>query len=64
MDYGSGDAGNYIAHSSGMFFDQYGMVYIALSNYGTDSEFMTDSDNGNIEEYAPRFAIAGYSVQS
>ena len=34
VHYEGAGKGNYIAHSSGMFFDQYGLVYIALSNYG------------------------------
>ena len=55
------DKGEFIADSSGMFFDPYGIVYIALNflRFG-----FPDSDDGTIRDYAPRFAIGAYNVNT
>lgn len=57
IKYGGAGSGENIAESSGMFFDQYGMVYIAVQYFGTD---FTNSEDDSISDYAPRFGIVGY----
>ena len=44
-----------------MFFDPYGMVYMAHSFVGTK---FCDADNGAFSNYATKFVVSGYSAKS
>ena len=53
--------GTFVAEASGIFFDNYGIVYFAQSHHHGD---YCDSDDGSIGNYAPRFSIAAYNTNT
>ena len=61
ITHGAKDKGDFTVSSSGMYFDPYGLVYMAHSFVGIK---FPDADNDAFKNYAAKLAVSAYNVSS
>lgn len=59
--HGDGDKGRLYVPNGGMYFDNYGIVYMAFGSERDDKGATNEDVDGDIKDHAPKFAIAGFN---
>ena len=61
ITHGDGDKGSLQARAAGMYFDSYGVVYMAFGSEVDDKGATNVDVDGEIKDHAPKFAIAAFT---